>query len=80
MIVSNFNKTQGSHRLEQQGFTPHKEKTSKSNDGRYSSRDGEKAKQEQADQQSDAGPRRYEGGDIYRRNYMRETEKADRSR
>lgn len=78
--MSNFNKTQGSHRLEQQGFPPHKEKTSKSNDGRYSSRDGEKGKQEQADQQSDAGPRRYEGGDIYRRNYMRETEKADRSR
>ncbi|QDD64795.1 hypothetical protein EJD96_11785 [Herbaspirillum seropedicae] len=78
--MSNFNKTQGFHRLEQQGFTPHKEKTSRSSDGRYSSRDGEKKKQEQADQQSDAGPRRYEGGDIYRKNYMREDEKSNRSR
>ncbi|MDR6740983.1 hypothetical protein J2X56_003007 [Herbaspirillum sp. 1173] len=78
--MSNFNKTQGSHRLEQQGFISHKEKTSRSSDGRYSSREGEKKKQEQADQQSDAGPRRYEGGEIYRKNYMREDGKSDRSR
>ncbi|UIN20313.1 hypothetical protein [Herbaspirillum frisingense] len=78
--MSNFKKTHGSHRLEQQGFTSHKEKSSRPNDGRYSLEEGEKKKQEQADQQSNSGPRRYEGGDNYRKNYMREDEKSDRSR
>jgi hypothetical protein len=78
--MSNFNKTQSPHLQEKQGFTARREKTSRYNDGRYSSRDGEKKKQEQAVQQIDTDPRRHEGSDVYRKNYMREDKKYDRSR
>ncbi|MFJ3058229.1 hypothetical protein [Herbaspirillum sp. NPDC087042] len=77
--MSNFSKTLGSTRVAQPGFTLQNEKPPRSHEGGFTSHEHEQKKQEQADQQSDAGPRRYDGGDIYRKGHRGESEKRDQS-
>ncbi|MFJ3046084.1 hypothetical protein ACIPEN_09645 [Herbaspirillum chlorophenolicum] len=78
--MSNFNKNQSALHRAQQAFSPQKEKASHSNDVHHSQQlenDSEIKKQEREDQQNDAGPRRYQGGDIYRKDHHAKKEKAD---
>jgi len=77
--MSNFNKNQGVNRIGKASFTPQNEKPLRSHDGGFATAEHERKKQEQADQQSDAGPRRYDGGNIYRKGHRGENEKADQS-
>ncbi len=77
--MSNFNKAQSPSRRGKPGFTLQDEKSSRSREGGFASPEHERKKQEQADQQSDAGPRRYDGGSIYRKGHGGESEKRDQA-